>query len=217
MTARPTTPRRNFTWIPAFAGMTGRRILRGRRGFTLIELLVVLAIQGVVLAAVVTSFTGQLTAYDLQEQLNEMQQTARAAMTMLVREARLAGYDPTGTGIVGAPYDADPTRLRITADRNGDGDVLDANERVTYFHDPGRRVLRRRTGVAGQPVAENVQAFTVEYLDAAGNPTTVSSAIRRLRITVTTRTAKQDPRYPHNGGRRTHTLRSLVTPANLGN
>ena len=198
-------------------GMTGQRLARGGRGFTLIELLVVLAIQGVVLAAVVTSFTGQLTAYDLQEQINEMQQTARAAMTMVIREARLAGYDPAGTGIVGVPYDADPTRLRITADRNGDGDVLDANERVTYFHDPGRRILRRRTGVAGQPAAENVQAFSVEYLDAAGNPTTVSGAIRRLRITVTTRTAKRDPRYPHNGGRRTHTLRSLVTPANLGN
>ncbi|MCY4438876.1 MAG: hypothetical protein OXE53_01500, partial [Deltaproteobacteria bacterium] len=84
------------------------------------------------------------------------------------------------------------------------------------FHDPGRLVLRRDTGGGGQPLAEDVQGFTVEFLDAAGNPTTVTAAIRQLRISVTARTSKPDPRYPRNGGYRTHMLRSVVTPANLG-
>lgn len=173
----------------------------------------VLAIQGILLAAVVTSFTGQLTAHDLQQQLNAMQQNARAAITLVIREARTAGYDPARTGIAGLVYH--PSRLVITADHNGDGDLGDANERVAYYHDPARRLLRRDTGGGGQPLAEDVQGFTVEYLDAAGTPTTESARIRRLRISVTTRTGKRDPRYPRNGGYRTHTLRSVVTPANL--
>lgn len=187
---------------------------RRDRGFTLIELLVVLSIQGILLAAVATSFTGQITAYDLQEQLNAMQQTARAAVTLVIREARTAGYDPAGAGVAGLTYH--PARLIIAADHNGDGDVSDANERVAYSHDAGRMRLRRDTGGGGQPVAEDVQDFTVEHLDAAGNATTVAAEIRRVRITVTARTSKRDPRYPLNGGYRTHTLRSVVTPANLG-
>lgn len=174
----------------------------------------VLAIQGILLAAVVTSFTGQLTTHDLQQQLNAMQQNARAAMTLVIRDARTAGYDPARAGITGLAYD--PARLIIAADHNGDGDLDDANERVVYHHDPARRLLRRDTGGGGQPLAEDVEGFTVEYLDAAGNPTTVTAAIRQLRISVTARTSKRDPRYPRNGGYRTHMLRSVVTPANLG-
>ncbi len=186
----------------------------GGRGFTLIELLVVLAIQGILLAAVATSFTGQLTTYALQEQVGAMQQNARAAMTTVIREARAAGYDPVQAGVVGLTYD--PARLILFADHNGDGDLADANERVVYFHDPDRRMLRRDTGGGGQPLAEDVEGFTVEYLDAAGNVTAVANRIRQLRISVTTRTGRRDPRYPRNDGYRTHTLRSVVTPANLG-
>lgn len=184
------------------------------RGFTLIELLVVLAIQGILLAAAVTSFTGQLTTHDLQEQVTAMHQNARAAMTMVVREARKAGYDPAGLDFAGISYDA--VRLRIAADHNGDGDLSDSNERVEYYHDAIQMVLRRSTRGGGQPVVEDVQGFAVEYLDGAGSPTTVNSDIRRLRISITTRTPKRDPRYPANGGYRTHTLRSVVTPVNLG-
>ncbi len=211
MTSRTSGPLRPGVRKPGFvkAGLP-----QGRRGFTLIELLVVLSIQGILLAAVVTSFTGQLTTHDLQEQLNAMQQNARAAMTLVIRDARTAGYDPADAGVTGLVYD--PDRLIITADHNGDGDLSDSNERVVYFHDSNRLVLRRDTGGGGQPLAEDVQGFTVEFLDAAGNATTVTSRIRQLRISVTTRTGKRDPRYPRNGGYRTHTLRSVVTPANLG-
>ncbi len=187
---------------------------RDARGFTLLELLVVLAIQGILLAAVTTSFTGQLTAYDLQEQISAMQQNARAAMTMVIREARTAGYDPARAGFVGLTYD--PARLVIAADRNGDGDLGDANERIVYFHDSDGLKLRRDTGGGGQPLAEDIEGFAVKYLDAAGNTTTVAARIRQLRISVTARTSKRDPRYPQNDGYRTHTLRSVVTPANLG-
>ncbi|MDE0029524.1 MAG: hypothetical protein OXU42_09025 [Deltaproteobacteria bacterium] len=174
----------------------------------------VLAIQGILLAAALTSFTGQLTTHDLQEQVSAMHQNARAAMTMVVREARKAGYDPSGLDFDGISYDA--ARLRIAVDHNGDGDLSDSNERVAYYHDAAQMLLRRSTGGGGQPVVEDVQGFAVEYLDAAGNLTTVNSDIRRLRISITTRTAKRDPRYSANGGYRTHTLRSVVTPVNLG-
>ena len=55
----------------------------------------------------------------------------------------------------------------------------------------------------------------MQYGDANGDPTTVSAHIRQLRITITARTAKPDLQSPTNGGYRTYTLRSVITPRNL--
>jgi hypothetical protein len=39
--------------------------------------------------------------------------------------------------------------------------------------------------------------------------------IRQIKITITARTAKPDPDYTANGGYRTYTLTSYLTPRNL--
>ena len=70
-------------------------------GFTLIEILVALALTGIVLGAIYAAYQSQHKTYITQESVAEMQQNLRAAMYLMVREIRMAGYDPRGTAGAG--------------------------------------------------------------------------------------------------------------------
>ena len=182
-------------------------------GFTLVELLITLAISGIVLSAAVNTFIAQRRSYALQEQVTEMTQGTRAALEMVTREARMAGYNPAGTNFDSIIYN--PTHVQIRADLNGDGDTADANETIVYaYHTATQQMLRDGDG-SSQPIADHIQAFTFDYVDGAGTSTTTTANIRQIRLTITARTAKPDPRYAANGGYRTYRLTSLVTPKNL--
>jgi len=191
-----------------------------QRGFTLMEVLISMAIGGLLMGAVVNTFVVQRKSYDIQEQVTEMVQTARAAMDMMTREIRMAGYDPAGAGFEGVSYNA--TQLRVNADLRGDnssdpsdGDTNDSNEDIMYSYDSNDFQIDRNTGGGNQPFAENIDSFTFDYIDGNGNPTTISADIRQVRVTVTARTAKPDHEYSSGGGYRTYTLSSLITPPNL--
>jgi len=191
-------------------------------GFTLVELLIAMTIGLIILAALSSTFLMQRKIYDVQEQIVEMVQTARAAIDMMTREIRMAGYDPTGAGFDGITYDAD--QLEIKADMyqtnntgNPDGDTDDSNEHIKYTMDSDYPFeIRRNTGGGRQEFALNIQSFTFDYLDSAGSATTTTADIRQIRITITARTSKADGDYSANGGYRTHTLTSFITPRNLG-
>ncbi|MEW5948773.1 MAG: prepilin-type N-terminal cleavage/methylation domain-containing protein [Thermodesulfobacteriota bacterium] len=192
-------------------------------GFSLVELLIAIAISGIVLSAVSSLFIMQNKSYSVQEQVAEMQQNARAAMDIMTREIRTAGCDPTGSanaGIVSAASDSINFTQDITDDAgtgNPDGDTADANENITYslYTSSGIQKIGRDTGGGNQPVAENIQALTFAYYDSAGNTTAVPADIRQIELTITARTANPDPDYTTNGGYRTCTLTSLITPRNL--
>jgi len=86
-----------------------------------------------ILAALSSTFLMQRKTYDVQEQRVEMVQTARAAMDMMTREIRMAGYNPAGITFDGIPYDAD--KLEIYADLDGNGDTNGTNEYIKYTMD----------------------------------------------------------------------------------
>lgn len=188
-------------------------------GFTLIELLIAMALALVVIGALSSAFLSQFKTFDAQEQVTEMIQDARAAMDMISREVKMAGYDPTGAGIVGIPYSA--TQLEIRADLNGDGETDgtasndDTNEEIIYTYDSTNKQIDRNTGGGAQPFAENIQSFTFQYYDTDGNTTTTAADIRQIELTITARTSEPDPNYGQNSGYRTYTLISYVTPRNL--
>jgi len=182
-------------------------------GFTLVELLIALALTGVVLGAAVTTFVAQRWSYARQEHVTAMTQGTRAAMEMVTRDVRMAGYNPARTSFDGITYD--PTHIHIRADLNGDGDTAEANETIVYAYNTATHQLMRETDGSSQPIAEHIEAFTVDYVDGAGTSTTTTANIRQIRITITARTATPDPRYSANGGYRTYRLTSLVTPKNL--
>jgi type IV pilus assembly protein PilW len=166
-----------------------------------------------ILAAIFTFAIVQRQYLSTQEQVNQMVQAARAAMDMLTHEIDIAGYNPTNAAFSGVTYHA--SQLQLKADVNGDGDADDADEHIIYTYDASTRQILRNPGGGNEPLADNIQTFTWEYLDANGTATTTSATIRQLRITLTTRTAKPDRQYATNGGYRTYTLTSLITPRNL--
>jgi type IV pilus assembly protein PilW len=182
-------------------------------GFTLVELLIAMAITGIVLGAAINTFIAQRRSYTLQEQVTAMTQGTRAAMEMVTREVRMAGYNPAGTNFDGITYD--PTHVHIRADLNGDGETADTDETIIYAYNTATQQLMRETNGSNQPIADHIQAFTFDYVDGAGTSTTITANIRQIRITITARTATPDPRYSANGGYRTYRLSSLVTPKNL--
>ena len=185
-----------------------------KNGFTLVELLIAMTIGLIILTALSSTFLMQRKIYDVQEQIVEMVQTARAAMDMMTREIRMAGYDPTGTGFAGIPYSS--SQLQIVADLDGNGNTTDSNENITYTYDAANLQIDRNTGSGDQPFSENIQLFTFDYLDSAGSATTATADIRQIRITINARTSKADSNYSADNGYRTHTLTSLIMPRNLG-
>ncbi len=193
------------------------------RGFTIIELVVGLAISLILLGVAVKIFLVQQRSYSVQEQLSEMQQNIRSAMDMIVRETKMAGYDPTGTAFSsssGIIYNVDTSKLQILADLTGNGDTDDANEDIIYdidnTTDPDHPYLRRNS----QPLAENITEFTVLYFDANyGQITDIIDEpnIRQIKITITGRTDKTDPdlKRVDGDGHRYGTLTTHITPENL--
>jgi type IV pilus assembly protein PilW len=126
----------------------------------------------------------------------------------------MTGYDPAGTTSSGITS-ASANSITFTQDQNGDNDVVDANENITYSYDSGNLRINRNTGGGAQPYAENVEALNFSYYDAAGATTATLASIRKIKIEIRTRTARKDPNYSTNSGYRTYTLTSYVTPRNL--
>ena len=69
-------------------------ITTSQKGFSLLELMVAMAIASVLMAGIYTFYHNQLKTHITQQEMVDMQQDARAAMYMMTREIRMAGYDP---------------------------------------------------------------------------------------------------------------------------
>jgi type IV pilus assembly protein PilW len=186
---------------------------RRERGFSLVELLVALAVGMIALAAFYSVFVVQSKRFSVEEQINELQQNIRAGMNLMIMDIRLAGYDPTDVGnFYGITVNAD--QLELKADLDGSGTIA-GQEDIIYKFDAANKRITRNIGGGDQPFIENVQAFSFDYLDLDGNAAATSSLVRQMKISITGRTGKSDPNYTPNGGYRTYTLTSYVTPRNL--
>lgn len=80
-----------------------QRYQQQQRGFSLIELAIVLVISSVVGGAIYQTFHTQQKTYQRQNALAAMQQNVRAATFNMIRELRMAGYDPTVLPVSGDP------------------------------------------------------------------------------------------------------------------
>jgi type IV pilus assembly protein PilW len=193
---------------------------RSSQGYTLIEMVMALGLGLLTIIAVYSLYVQELKAQSVRENVLDMHQQARVVVDLVSREILMAGYDPRGVNrdtdltndFDGITYD--PGKLSIKADLNGNGIAIDANESIVFVYDAMAHMLRRNTGGGNQPFGEDIEVFTVDYLDQAGKPTTNSKAIRQVGITVTARTSHSDPQYSKNGGYRTVTLQSRITIRN---
>lgn len=191
-------------------------------GVTLTELMVALVMGLATIAAVYSIHLVQVKQRIVQEDVMAMQQNARAAMDLMTRELRMAGYDPMGVNrdggssndFFGVAYH--PAELHITSDLSGNGLLNDSNESIVFLHDASTLTLRRKVGKGGrQPVAEHIQSLVIQYFDEDFRPTTDSNHIRMVELTLTAQTEHSDPSYSNKDGFRAFTLRSRVTPRNL--
>ncbi len=206
----------------------------GPRGFTLVEMMIAMAVGLVVLGTMYSTFTVQNKTFSDQEEIVAMQQNVRAGMDMMAREIGMAGYDPcrvnsdsdSSNNFSGVTVNS--TQLQIKADLDGNDPIshncqspykgidLTGEENIVYAFDATNKQITRNIGGGAQPFVENVQSFTFEYLKSDGITTATAPAdVRRIRITITGRTAKPDPSYSANGGYRTYTLTSVIAPRNL--
>lgn len=190
---------------------------RNAAGFTLIELMVSMAISLVVLAAIAGTFTVQTRQNSAEEQIGQMQQNVRGALDLMIREIQMAGYKPAGGSFNGIETSTSTT-LRIKLDLNSSGDETDeATDDISYSFDSSTGLITRTLNNTGSSatVADNITAFSFTYLDGNGASTTTNTAVRRITIDITARTAKPDSAFTTNNGYRTYQLTANVTPPNL--
>ena len=116
------------------------------KGFTLVELMVAMLLSGMVIAAIYITFKAQRESYYVQDEVAAMQQNLRAAMTMMVPDIRMAGYDPTGNATCAAIVQADGPLFHFRLDENGDRDCGETNDDIAYGFGPG--VDNPRNGIA---------------------------------------------------------------------
>ena len=218
----------------------------GNKGFTLIELLIAMAISGIVMAAIYSAYDSQQRAHAIQQQVVGMQQNIRAAMYLMGREIRMAGYDPYGDSGAGITASAEKT-LAFTFvadddnyDNDGDGATDETGELKTIQYDlydaysDGDNDIGRKVGTLKRAAAENIEEMEFYYTLQDDSLTTAPanpSDIRSVQITLLARTAEPDRHFtdtrtyntasgatwgPYNDGYRRRLLTTTVKCRNMG-
>lgn len=195
----------------------------------MIELLVAMVMGLLVLGAILNIFISQNRTNAIQQEVACAQQNVRAAMEVMVREIRNAGYDPQDNGF-NAMQTATSNSIRVLSNISGDdeaGDPDDANEDVTYTIDNANRELERNGTVMIKDVVPNSLQFT--YYRANGTAFVPADQNDRddIRVVATqfqVHTENEDrdysggyDLYPSNAGTcRVRTLATRVRIRNMG-
>ena len=146
------------------------------KGFSLLELIAAMAAGLAVMISVYSAYINHQRSHVTEQLVVKMQQNARAAMSLMKREMRMAGYDPaaadgvdndanttiddetSGAGIITAKYDTASgiSIMRFSADLDYDWTVV-GDEDITYTL-VGTELQRN-----GQIVAYDIEAVGFAY------------------------------------------------------
>jgi len=156
------------------------------RGFTLVEMLIAMVIVGIMGIALVAFLRTQHQTVVRQNSGVLATQNARAAIDMLARELRNAGYSPRGALSAAQLGTIQSDSVSWTADMNADGDTLDSStgvwdERVAYFEE-GSAMMRAAGGGGGTAVTDNVDSLRFTYLDETGAATADPAVVEQVQI-----------------------------------
>ena len=146
---------------------------------TLAELLVSLSLAGLLFAAALGILEQGQRAWAVGAARAETQQAARVALTRIIADIRGAGF---GGAAFAAVAVAEPQRLVLQQDLDGDGAIASAGERVTWRL--AGSVLRRDAGGGAQPIVNGVRGLQLSYFDAAGAPTATPGDVRTVAVTL---------------------------------
>lgn len=175
-----------------------------------------LAIAPIVLAGIQSTYRAQIYALAAHNTSFGLQETARGALDLIVREVRMSGYDPTGMALPVSPgpacpdvsqgiVEASPTRLRVQADLDGDGALLGASEDVIYDLDFALEQILRTDAGGTVMLADDVptNGLRFRYFDASNPPVEIlpspsltaaqRDCVRTVAVVVRTRAPNPDP------------------------
>lgn len=193
------------------------RPLEGNHGLTLLELIVALALATVVSVALISTFTAFSRSQTAQSNILAMQQNLRAALYLMGRDLRMAGYrGPDPASAPAAGFTAATSNALTFTMVNDDTNTLDA---VTYdFVDSDgngtKDVIRRSDATTTNAVvAEDIDGVEFYYTLDGGSQTIAPTAgdlaaIRSVTITVLARAHRNDREFSNT---ETYTTASLAT------
>lgn len=162
--------------------------LKNTRGFSLIELLIGMALLGIVLTAVYQLYISTNKSQAAQDLEVEMQQNARSAADFLVRELR--------NGSILSCLENTSTTCPTAGDKLMFTSVADTDTRIFSWSSTDN-ILRFSKAPSGspdrQPLADNITTITFNPFDQNNNATTDLSNVKRIDVTITSRTSRIDP------------------------
>ena len=125
-----------------------KSVIHKNKGFSLIELMIAMAVGSIIMAVIYSTYQAQQKTYTTQHLAVEMQQNIRAAMSLMKREIRMAGYDPLASdgidndGINGVDDPAESSGadilsaagnfIQFSFDNNANSTTTDSDESLTY-------------------------------------------------------------------------------------
>ncbi|MGA1870709.1 MAG: PilW family protein [bacterium] len=198
-------------------------------GLTTVELMVALVVTLIVSFILFNFFIAQNKHYISADKTTVMQQRMRDALLTMVKDTRMAGYDPSGAANAGfIQHSTNIRSLNFTMDENGNGDCLDAGEDILYSL-AGTNLMRN-----GRTIAENVEDLEFNYVlddDTSTTAPTDMERIRLVQITLLARIKSADDGYintltytpasgatwgPFNDNFKRQLLRTTIRCRNMG-
>jgi type IV pilus assembly protein PilW len=144
------------------------------KGFTLVELLTALVIGSILMLGAITIMVNSKDAYETQDDLARLQENARFAMNMLLKDIRMAGYFGCGAGN-GDTFDH--------IDNGGAGNLFDSENGIEGMDNYAGGATWQPSGavadidaVAGVTYFPDSDGLTVRYLD----PSTVINVVAKM-------------------------------------
>jgi len=191
----------------------------------LVELLIAMAMLGIVMGAIYSTYKSQQDSYVVQEQVVEMQQNLRASLYQLTRDMRAAGFNPAKNPTIegfrteipeeesaaSPETSTSPISLAMTADldMNGSINADDHTEQLAYRFNSASLTLEKFMYDSAtdtwdwQTVADSIEGVNFVYLDGDGNPVDPATdtnlpLIRSVQITILARTGRLTRDFTNN-------------------
>ncbi|MEW5974913.1 MAG: prepilin-type N-terminal cleavage/methylation domain-containing protein [Acidobacteriota bacterium] len=174
-----------------------------QKGFTLIELMVVMLVFSIIVGGLFSNLDQGQKRHQYEQDVLEVQQSARNAIDTMEREIRLAGFPKlsyyastlnytTGSNQVSAGFvTTSATNLIFQGDINEDGavEVVQYTWNGTQGADLQRSAVAKGNAAVLRTLAENVRSLNFTYFDRNGVTTTTPAEVRSVRIDLVLQTS----------------------------
>ena len=163
------------------------------RGASLVETLLASVLLVLVAVPIFAMLEGSSRVFARGDAAAGIHNDLRGTTDRLVRELRMAGYDPSATGCAAAFEVTGATTVRFIADTDTDG----TTDRIEYNYDAAARTVTRQfwrwvgpactdwsAGSGPQILARNVDSLTFTYFDATDAPPAGLADVRRVTVAV---------------------------------